>query len=99
MLLLHVRRRPAKRESTKRSLGRSSRQRALPVLQPRGGKLGHQAPAIQRRECNTGTKGGIGFPDLLLSDFAWPLSPWREVLGETAGKTPREYLEPRIWRT
>ena len=48
-----------KRESGReRDLGTSSRQRAHPVLQPRNGKLGHQAPAIQRRDVGMSCTGG-----------------------------------------
>lgn len=52
-----------------RDLGTSSRQRAHPVLQPRDGKLGHQAPAIQRRDVGMSyTGGGIQFPAVWFSD-------------------------------
>lgn len=58
-----------KRESG-REISRDVETAARSPLQPRGGKLGHQAPAIQRRDVGMScTEEGFDFPAVWFSDL------------------------------
>ena len=59
-----------KRESGRDLSGCQVGSALAPVLQPRDGKLGHQAPAIQRRDVGMSCTGeGFGFPAVWFSDL------------------------------